>query len=156
MAPDPLGLEGGTHLFLYAASTPLTLIDPAGLAVTNNANCIAYVKEENSGASRPLLPGETWEGPQDGFALPCCRPCEVYKTTDGVDAVLRADCSIDISGGLPPYQWVIGGWKDRDWQKGRQKKGDFGWDDVFDDACSPPRPCFPENHEPRGKPKSEL
>ncbi|MCB1057926.1 MAG: hypothetical protein KDD11_20690, partial [Acidobacteria bacterium] len=30
--PDPAGLKGGTNLFAYAGSRPVTLIDPTGLA----------------------------------------------------------------------------------------------------------------------------
>jgi hypothetical protein len=31
--PDPLGLDGGRNLFSYAASNPLTMLDPLGLKV---------------------------------------------------------------------------------------------------------------------------
>lgn len=55
-------------------SRPTLFVDPLGLKVTNNANCIAFVKEEHTGATHALRPGETWDKPQDGLALPCCRP----------------------------------------------------------------------------------
>lgn len=143
-SPDPLGRKGDPHPFAYAMSRPTFLTDPLGLKVTNNANCLAFVKEENTGESHALPPGQTWDGPQDGFALPCCRPCEVFKTTNGVDAELGANCSVALSGGNGLVQSLLGGWKDRGWNSGRHDKNDHGWDDTFDDACSPPKPCLPE------------
>ena len=143
---DPLRFEGDPHPYAYAMSRPTFFTDPLGLKVTNNTNCLAFVKEEHTGKTHPLRSGETWDGPQDGFALPCCRPCEVFKTTNGVDAELAADCSMSLSGGSGPVQAWGGGWKDKDWNSGLNKKTppDHGWDDIFDDACSPPKPCLPE------------
>ena len=144
---DPLGVEGGPNPYTFAAGRPTILGDPLGLKFTNNANCVAYVKEEGTGKTHPIPPGETWNGPQDGFAVPCCRSCEVYKTTDGVDAVVEMTCSVNTSGGPvdQAVQAIRGGWKDRSWNDDQNKKGDEGWNDLFDDACPPPEACIPES-----------
>jgi RHS repeat-associated protein len=133
---DPILFRGGqSNLYEYVLGDPVNITDYSGLDVTNNTPNVIYVKEESSGKTHAVKPGETYKGPHDGFAAPHAKPGEVYKTVDNVDAVATgASCEVSWSGGNmkdKAKQIGGGGWQDEDWLKGLQADGDHGWDELF-------------------------
>jgi RHS repeat-associated protein len=118
----------------YAGDNPLSNIDELGLKLTNSTKCVIYVKPENSGVPVLVPPGQTYPGDQDGYAAPCTNPDHVFKTVDNVDAdVGPKGPDTDANGFVSAIgQFVKGGWKDEDWKKKLDKKGDHGWDKLFE------------------------
>jgi hypothetical protein len=102
------------------------------------------VKPETGGGAEELPPGSTWDGGQDGVAVPN-RPGEVYKNNNDVDIVVTPDGDIEWDGPWnrpgPWVQWLVpnyfdfaGGWKDRGYND-RHKD----WGDIFRDSQKLPK-----------------
>jgi RHS repeat-associated protein len=135
LSEDPIGLAGGWNLFRYADGNPTNLFDPFGLEVVNNSPNTIWVKPELTGEAVPVAPGETYHDRQDGLALTDDGKDWVFKTVDNIDAKVTQDGLVVTHGGSIQEkigQLVKGGWKGRDWLKEQQKKGDHGWDDLFE------------------------
>jgi hypothetical protein len=120
--------------YRYAGDNPLANIDELGLKLTNSTKCVIYVKPENSDLPVLVPPGQTYAGDQDGYASPCTNPDQVFKSIDNVDVnVGPKGPDTDANGFISAIGQVIkGGWKDEEWKKKLDKKGDHGWDKLFD------------------------
>lgn len=96
ISADPIGQAGGINVYNYAANSPLNYLDPDGLDVVNGTDGPLVVLPEADGAKPYFLPpGDTHEGPQDGFAIPGAE--SVFKTSDRIDARVAADGSVTTS-----------------------------------------------------------
>ncbi|MBF5046656.1 RHS repeat-associated core domain-containing protein [Aggregicoccus sp. 17bor-14] len=91
--------------YAYALNNPFHWTDRNGLEVQNNSPNAVFIKGEHD-ETYCLAPGDTFPGKQDGVYGP---DGTIYKTTDGVDAIVNPDGSIDTFGGsaigqaLHPY-----------------------------------------------------
>jgi RHS repeat-associated protein len=145
LSDDPAQFIDGLNRRAYGRNNPVKFIDPQGLAVVNASKCIVFAKDEKSGLAFPIYPGQTWDGPQDGIAVPENRQGSVYKTPGrfGVtmDVVVSEGGSVSASG---PLSWLMGlggGWKDRSWHNDLRTKGDTGWDQLFHASERKPECC---------------
>lgn len=128
------------NLFAYASQNPVSYVDPRGLSVKNNTCSTIWTKPEVRNTAVPIPPGSTYDGPQDGVAVPSAHPDQVYKNVDGVDLVVNPDGSVSIPNWLDWLKQKVaeaverGGWEDIDWLNRLHDAGDHGWDDLFDKA----------------------
>lgn len=157
--------------YSYANNAPLLLSDPTGLDVKNDSERPVFVKPDTDGKviirdkdgnerevdakagdSIELAAGETFVGGQDGVADPDMAGGKVFKTVDGVDATIQASGEVSVSfeklSGAAKLkamvgQAAIGGFKGEPWNATNNKKGDTGWNRVFQSANKmDPRPGY--------------
>jgi RHS repeat-associated protein len=132
---DPLGETGGINLYAFVGNNPVNWVDPWGLEIINYSDDTVYYKPENDSSALPIAPHTIYGGTQDGFAIPCLYPGQVFKTITGVDVIIHEDGSIELiakSEKQAVGQSAIGAWKDLEWNLFLQDvKGDYGWDALF-------------------------
>jgi hypothetical protein len=60
LTPDPIGLDGGINLFIFALNNPVNLIDPYGLQASqwNLANAYPALFGAKPSPPRPMTPAE--------------------------------------------------------------------------------------------------
>jgi RHS repeat-associated protein len=111
LEPDPIGLRGGVHLFLYAHADPLKYTDSHGLSPWSDAREIARysaINAENSG-----LPGPARNGPMDAYRH-CLWSCLMSREIGGVqtaDSYATAHEVVDnildpVYRGRPVQPWA--------------------------------------------------
>jgi len=91
LQPDPIGLDGGPNLYVYAGANPVGLVDPLGLDFKNTGNREVWVLINN--IWRSVSPGVTLVGDTDAaVSVPEQTDCEgkkkcrAYKWVDCYDA----------------------------------------------------------------------
>lgn len=81
-------------VYAYARNNPVRYVDPTGLDVQNNSSNGVWIVGEH-GEQYYLAPGDTFYGRQDGLYS----QNGIYKTNDGVNAVINPDGSTSMFGG---------------------------------------------------------
>jgi RHS repeat-associated protein len=117
------------HPYAISQENPLLLIDETGLRVQNDSKITIWVKPElDDDFSVRLLPGEVYDGPQDGVFIPL-EDTPVFKNVNDVDLIVKSQddaqgntiISIDQSSTKYPQdqvnamQFLRGGWMTADW-----------------------------------------
>lgn len=125
--------------------------------VTNNSLTTIYYKPENAGTALPVEPNGKCYEPIDGVATHKYGD-RVYKVITGTRVTIDEDGDVDPDLSIPMLlpvktpsikslpvgdvaNFVLGGWKDKEWLDERHKEEDTGWDALFAKAAiiSPPR-----------------
>lgn len=120
------------------------------MSVENRSSRLVFIKLEESGTVVSLEPGGTFEGRQDGLAIPALSPGKVFKTPDHVDAVVLEDGTVEtrVQGFGVPVPTMLGGWL--------TTAPDAGWDPLFAAAGSSaeraPSPAQPSTLDPASSP----
>jgi hypothetical protein len=119
--------------------------------VTNNSLTTIYYKPEDEGTALPVEPNGKCYEPIDGVATHKYGD-QVYKVITGTRVTIDEDGDVDPDLSIPmlfPGQrpsaislpmgdvanFVMGGWKDKEWLDKRYKEGDTGWGALFDKAA---------------------